>query len=514
MLFLLIFAVLVVLYYLYIKPFWYWESRNVPYQNPVPLFGNMFKPIFKKEQLISIVQNIYTKCPDSPYFGFINFITPILIIKDPELIKKITVKDFDVFSRHRAFASEDMDPLWSKNLFAIQDFHKWRHLRATLSPAFTASKLRMMFDLMQECAKNFVNYYLQKTEDVIELDVKDACRRFATDVIATTAFGVTCDSLKNQDNKFYLMGKDVTNFEGIRALKIFVYNSCPKLIELLRLSIFGPQVTNFFTKVVSDTVRLREEQNIIRPDMIHLLMEARKGKLKKDKSNDLEVDSFAAVNESEIVQKEVGGSTQITDEEMTAQALIFFFGGFDTSSSLMSFTFAELAVNPDIQKKLYDEINEVSERTGGKITYDDIHRMKYLDMVTSESLRKWTQGVFLDREAVKPYTIPRDNGQPPLKIEKGDLVWIPAYSIHRDPKYFPEPEKFDPERFSYERKNEIKPFTYLPFGAGPRNCIGSRFALLESKIAIFNIILNFEVVPTGKVTIPLKLDSHKISPTT
>ncbi|XP_018336211.1 cytochrome P450 9e2 isoform X2 [Agrilus planipennis] len=370
----------------------------------------------------------------------------------------------------------------------------------------------MMFDLMQECAQNFANYFLQKGDEIIEVDLKDACRRFATDVIATAAFGITCNSLENQNNEFYIMGRDVTNFGRIKALKFFLITTSPALMKFLRIGLFGDEVTKFFTRIVSDNIRIREKQNIVRPDMINLLLEARKGKAKKERPEpkDQELDSFAAVEESEIIQKDASWQMEISDQDITAQALIFFLGGFETTSTMMSFAFAELAVKPEAQKKLHKEIDEVFEKTGGKIKYEDIQRMKYMDMVTSETLRKWP--AFLDREAVKPYTISQDNGKPPLKIKKGDIIWIPVYSIHHDPKHFPNPENFDPERFSDERKHEIKPFTYLPFGMGPRNCIGSRFALLEAKIALFNILRHFEIVSIGKQTVPFKLDVTQIGP--
>ncbi|XP_018336207.1 cytochrome P450 9e2-like [Agrilus planipennis] len=500
------------LYFLYFKPLWHWKSKDVPFTNPVPVFGNMGKAIFRKEHMMTIVKNIYDKFPDSPCVGFINFQQPILIIRDPELIRKIAIKDFDVFPGHNAIASDDVDPLLSKNLFSIQDTQRWRHLRSTLSPSFTANKLRLMFDLMQECAKNFANYYLQQNDEVIEVDMKDACGRFATDVIATSAFGIKNDSLQNRNNEFYLMGKDFIDFTGLRAIKLFLFGSAPKLMKILRIGIFNKEVTDFFQNIVSGNIKMREEQNIVRPDMINLLLEARKGKSKNENTDpaDAEAEAFESEEESERTQKDATWQMEITDQDITAQALIFFLGGFETTSTIMSFAFAELAVNPNVQKKLNEEINGVFERTGGKVKYEDIQQMKYMDMVTSETLRKWSG--LTDRKAVKSYTIYQGNGKQPLKVEKDDMIWIPMYAIHRDSKYYPDPEIFDPERFSDERKHEIKPFTYLPFGTGPRNCIGMRFALLEVKIALFNILLHFEVVPTGKVKIPLQLDKAQFSP--
>lgn len=97
-------------------------------------------------------------------------------------------------------------------------------------------------------------------------------------------------------------------------------------------------------------------------------------------------------------------------------------------------------------------------------------------------------------------------GEKPLHLEKGDALWIPTYGIHLDPTYYPNPEKFDPERFNDENKHKIDTYTYSPFGLGPRNCIGSRFALMECKTLYFHLLLNFEIVPVKKTRIPMKFE--------
>lgn len=130
----------------------------------------------------------------------------------------------------------------------------------------------------------------------------------------------------------------------------------------------------------------------------------------------------------------------------------------------------------------------------------------------SETLRKWSNVVVSDRICTKTYTIqPVNPGEQPLVIEKGDTIWIPTYGLHYDPKYYPEPQKFDPERFSDENKHNINPYTYLPFGVGPRNCIGSRFGLLECKTLFYHLLLNFEIVPVKKTAIPLRLSKTNVN---
>ena len=163
------------------------------------------------------------------YSGFYQFFVPTLVLKDPELIKQITVKDFDHFVDRRNFIPEDSDPLWSKNLVALTG-RKWREMRATLSPSFTSSKMKYMFTLMSQNGEQFVKYFLKKNENVVTVEMKDTFTRFTNDVIASTAFGVECDSLGDRTNEFYLMGKDATDFSGFwKNISFLVYMLAPKL---------------------------------------------------------------------------------------------------------------------------------------------------------------------------------------------------------------------------------------------------------------------------------------------
>lgn len=117
-----------------------------------------------------------------------------------------------------------------------------------------------------------------------------------------------------------------------------------------------------------------------------------------------------------------------------------------------------------------------------------------------------------DRIVTKEYTLePELPGEKPLVLEEGTTLVIPILGMHYDPKFFPNPDKFDPERFSPENRHKIDPYSYIPFGIGPRNCIGSRFALMEVKTLIFYLLHNFEVVPTGKTEIPLKINKNAIA---
>ncbi|XP_026474277.1 cytochrome P450 9e2-like [Ctenocephalides felis] len=497
-------VIVVLLYFLGVSNHNYFAKLGIPFAKPLPWIGNMAPFVFKQNSLLDMLVDLYNKFPDSKICGIFEFRNPVVLIRDPDIIKQIGVKDFDHFLDHRVKIDEVIEPMFGRNLFSLQG-QKWRDMRATLSPAFTGSKMRSMFGLVTECAEDLVKYLETLNESERTLELKDLYTRFTNDVIASSAFGLKVDSLKNKDNDFYLMTKEISNFGGLRAFKFFGYTSFPRLMKLFKVQMFGPEIQQFYRGLVQDTMKMRDRENITRPDMIQLLMQVRKGTLKHEDTPDVKDAGFATVTESTV-----GKATNNRiweDDDLAAQAVLFLVAGFDTSSTLMCFTCYELAINPDVQKKLQDEIDEVRAENK-KVTYDIIQKMKYLDMVISEGLRYWTPAGFMDRICVKPYTLIDPDTNARIELKPGDGVWFGAAGIHRDPKYYPNPTKFDPERFSDENKQNIKPFTYLPFGVGPRSCIGSRFALMEAKALLFFILSSFTIEPCAKTQIPIKLSAQ------
>ncbi|XP_065167280.1 cytochrome P450 9e2-like [Atheta coriaria] len=500
-------------YYFLFRPQQYWSDRNVKQGTPIPILGDNFWTITGQEAMMDTVKRLYNRNKDRRYTGMYQMTLPTLMIRDLDLIKQITVKDFDHFVDHRQFQAEGADPLWTKNLFSLKG-DAWRDMRATLSPTFTSSKMRAMFVLMEKAAQQYIDFYLQKNKDVLDIELKDSFTRFANDVIATCAFGITVDSLKEPENEFYMNGKEATNFAGLKQTMKFLLNiAAPKVAQLLKISLFTPKVTQFFKDLIHDTVKMREEQNIIRPDMINLLMEARKGRLQYEESSETQDSGFATVEESDIGKKVQVKKAPMTELDMAAQVLIFFFAGFDTISTMMSFLCYELAVNPDVQEKLRQEIDGTLEENKGKISYDVLNKMKYMDMVISEGMRKNSPAIAVDRVCTKAYTIkPERPNEQPVHLKPGDVIWLPIAGIHHDEDLYPNPSKFDPERFSDENKGNINAYGYLPFGSGPRNCIGSRFALMECKTLVFHILRNFELTVIAKTTIPMKLAKQQFNP--
>lgn len=408
-------------------------------------------------------------------FGMFDFLTPVYHLSDPSFIKLVCVKNFDYFEDRRTLIDEKMDDLIGNSLVLLRG-DKWRQMRATLSPAFTGSKMRQMFELLADCAEEIVSSLRKSTEtdkDKLIREMKDFFTCYTNDVIATCAFGVKVNSIEDPKNDFYVAGKQISNFGSFKQMvKLVIIFSCKPIARFLSLSFIPKDLSMKFKSMVLDTMNYRKENNIFRPDMINMLMQNREGhvKLTQDEDKSKEVnDGFATVEESDIGQK-TAIKREWNDNELIAQSFLFFLAGFDAPSTMLLFAAYEIMLNKDIQQKLYAEILETNEKYAPKrIDYDALQKMKYMDQVVCELLRKWPVP-FTDRVCVKDCEIDFDDVK--VKFGKGSTLWLPIFALHHDPKYFPNPDEFNPERFSDENKHEIVSGSYIPFGIGPRNCIG------------------------------------------
>lgn len=193
------------------------------------------------------------------------------------------------------------------------------------------------------------------------------------------------------------------------------------------------------------------------------------------------------------------------DDDIVAQCTLFFLVGFYTTSVTICFMLHELVVNPAIQERLYREIAAVQQKLNGDyITLDVLHNMKYMDMVLSETLRKWPPSPANDRQVTRPYTLTASNGTK-VQLNVGDTVILPTQGFHMDPKYYPNPTLFDPERFGDEQKANIVPGAYFPFGTGPRKCIASRVAITACKAFVYHLLSQYRLERCAKTEDPIKL---------
>lgn len=235
-------------------------------------------------------------------FGFFNFHQKVYVLTDPEIIKRITIKDFDHFVNHDIMISK-LDRLFGKTLFGMHG-QKWKDMRTTLSPMFTSSKMKLTFGLLSSHAQDFIKHFEKKAgiDGNNDIDVLEIFARFTADGISTAALGFEGDCVKNEDSFVYKMVKnilhDVTGPVG--ALKFILGNAFPKVYEALNIQLTSKNTVDFFKRVVIDVMDERDRKNISRPDILQLMMQVRKGQLQvkeNDEVNDKEFDGFAAHEE-------------------------------------------------------------------------------------------------------------------------------------------------------------------------------------------------------------------------
>lgn len=330
-------------------------------------------------------------------------------------------------------------------------------MRANLSPVFTSAKMKQMFKLLQESAIDFVSFHetkALKAQGRVVVDTNDAFARVTADGIATTTLGFQGDCVRNENSEIFEIAKAVDeDFANPRT--VILLNSFPGLCEALGIQMFRKKIHKFFETNVLGEIRRRRHLNIQRADVIQLLMQAQDGKLKVDGEDTLRAN---------YTNTKVKKIFEWTDEDLIAQALVFFLGGFDTTTTLLQACFWELMRNPDVQQTLIDEVDEMLQKLDGhEISYEQLNQMKYLEMVVNESLRKWPSFRITSRLCTKDYVLQRDDGQT-FNIRKGKEIFIPIGSIQNDPKYFKNPEVFDPERFSDGNQRNFEAGTFMPFG--------------------------------------------------
>lgn len=408
---------------------------------------------------------------------------PVFIIKTPELARQIFIKDFTHFTDHRKFFNDG--GLFSQSLIQLEG-EKWKDMRSTLSPAYTGNKMRGMFELIKEIAHQAA-VYLKENDVGKDINLKEFFSRFANDVIASAAFGFKINSLEDRDNDFFKMGQEVTVFSTMDLIKFFFLGSFNKLAKLLGVTIMTKRQKNYYMKLVLDAMKYRAENKLFRPDMINMLMEVKGIGVQGSAENKSNFDW--------------------TDEEIVAQCFILFFAGFDTVSTTLSFAGHELMENPEVQERLKEEMREVKESlNGGPLTYEAVSNMKYAEAVIFETLRKWPQLPFIDRVCNKAIDLEDTETGKIVKLKPGHQIQVSALGIHRDAKYFHDPMKFDPERFSDENKHSIPANAFMGFGIGPRMCIGNRFAMMEIKALLFYLMQDVTFTKSEKSTIPMVLD--------
>lgn len=331
-------------------------------EDPHILFGS-FRGLQTERGFWQIWQEYYERFKGSgPFAGFYWFFKPAVFVLDPELIKLILVKDFAKFADRGLYHNEKDDPL-SGQLFFL-DGVKWKNIRNKLTPTFTSGKMKYMFPTVIKVGQELIGTMQQMVEnDGSVIEVKDLMARFTTDVIGTCAFGIECSSLKDPNAEFRVMGRKSIIQQRYNRVIIAFMASFVELARKLHLKSIPDDVSEFFMRIVRETVEYREQNNIKRNDFMDMLIDLKNKKLIKSEHGD------------EL--------TNLTLEEIAAQAFVFFNAGFETSSTTLGFALYELAQNPDVQTKARQEVLEKMHKYHQEFSYECLKELNYLEQIIS-----------------------------------------------------------------------------------------------------------------------------------
>ncbi|NXS90957.1 CP3AD protein, partial [Jacana jacana] len=472
---LLVFIALLVLYGTW--PFGLFKKLGIPGPRPIPFFGTCLE---YRKGFLEFDEACFQKY--GKVWGFYDGRQPVVAVMDPQIIKTVLVKEcYSTFTNRRRFDLAGV----IKNAISLAEDEQWKRIRTVLSPTFTSGKLKEMFPIIKHYGEVLVKNVQKQVEKDNTISVKDIFGSYGMDVVTSTSFGVNIDSMNNPKDPFVREMRKLVKFDFFDPAFIvtFVFPFLTPILAKMNVNFFPKDAVDFFMRSIAKIRQDREkEPHKGRVDFLQLMIESQKST------------SLGSGDENH-------SEKALTDIEILAQAFIFIFAGYETTSNTLCYVAYELATHPDVQQKLLEEIDTVLPNKA-PLTYEAMTQLEYLDMTLNETLRLYPLGGRLERTCKRDVEI---NG---VTIPKGIIVMIPPYSLHRDPEYWPNPEEFRPERFSKENKESIDPYTYLPFGAGPRNCIGMRFALLTLKVAITALLQHFTFQTCKETQIPLKLKSQ------
>ncbi|XP_076464413.1 cytochrome P450 3A8-like [Babylonia areolata] len=450
-----------------------WTNQGIPGPKPWPLFGNLVELRNKSPYgVFTDWQRKYGRV-----VGFFDGVMPNLAVTDLDIVREVMVKQFNNFT-DRSIVRGLRGKIADQALFFARGT-AWKRIRNLMTPTFSASKLKMMSHYVKRCTSLLVNNIETKARAAQDIDIKEVFGAFTMDVITGTAFGLETNSQTQEEEPFVTNCKavfDRTNFGGWLRLVLYITQAFPFMGPYMSRFLFANRTEFFFNALEKMVDARRQETKSQRQkavDFLQMLVEV--------EADPEQITDFAENRDDNRSNR------RMTKEEVMAQGFIVLVAGYETTSTTLQYLTYNLALHPHLQEKVFEEIKQ--HLGDDKPTYESVSQLKYLEATIHETLRLFPPLAMVNRQAQDPTDIKG------IHIPAGCGVTIPIYSIMHDPEYFPDPEVFDPSRYAEENMAKIHPVTNeLPFGYGPRKCIGMRLAMLEIKMAAAEIFRRFRFV--------------------
>lgn len=482
-------------------------GNKLPGPLPIPLFGNALLAFGKKpEELITMALE-YADRYGTVVRGWLGT-KLIIFLSDPDDVEVILNSHIhiDKASEYRFFKP------WLGEGLLISSGEKWRSHRKMIAPTFHINIL-----------KSFVGVFNQNSKNVVEkmrgevgkyFDVHDYMSGVTVDILLETAMGITkdtqddagfdyamavmkmCDIIHQRHYKFWLrfdsIFKLTSFFEKQKKLLGIIHGLTNKVIKLKKEVYQQNKAKGIIPPTIEEVTRSAPESEATLANEKTLADTVFKGyrdDLDFNDENDVGAKKRLAFLDL-MIESAQNGTNKITDHEIKEEVDTIMFEGHDTTAAGSSFVLCLLGVHQDIQERVYNELYSIFGDSDRPATFEDTLKMKYLERVIFEGLRMYPPVPIIARKLQRDVKIATKN----YVLPAGATVVIGTFQIHRNPKYYKDPNVFNPDNFLPENTQNRHYYSYIPFSAGPRSCVGRKYAILKLKILISTILRNYKMV--------------------
>nr|AZP56670.1 CYP4c3 [Locusta migratoria migratoria] len=431
---------------------------KIPGPKGIPILGNALQFNVPTEEFIPILKKLYDEYYPVYKIWFLG--VSIVFIGDPDGVEKI------LSSQQHIVKSDDyliLEPWLCKGLLTRT---KWHDRRKLLTPAFHFKILEDYVHVFNKNSKILVNK-LAENASGSTVNIFKYMTNCTLDIICETAMGTTVDAQNGGQSEYVAAVKRMSELFQYRQLRFWVHRP----------------LTFRFCPVY-------EEQNHVL-NILHGFTERiiteRKAEYKSRNSNVRKNLKSKRISLLDLLVEVADETGELTDLDIREEVDTFMFEGHDTTAASLTWTIFLIGLHPHVQDKIEEELQEIFGDSDREVKMEDLSAMKYLEQVIKESLRLYPSVPQFGRKIDVDIEI---HG---YKVPAGAHCIVMPLFMHLNPELYPEPYKFDPDRFTPDKVQGRHPFAYLPFSAGPRNCIGQKFALMEEKIVLSTILRNFRI---------------------
>uniref|UniRef100_A0A668RUW3 unspecific monooxygenase n=1 Tax=Oreochromis aureus TaxID=47969 RepID=A0A668RUW3_OREAU len=429
-------------------PYRFFRKLGIPGPRPLPYIGTM---LGIRKGILGFDLECHAKYGD--VWGLYDGRTPLLMVADPEIVKTVMVKEcYSVFTNRRVRRCWFFTGPMEDAVVVVKD-ERWKRPNINnIIFLFCLHYIKKVFPLVARYAERLVAKLEEMNLDE-PITVKQFVAPYSLDTVTSASFSVEIDSINNQNDPVNVQVQKFLKFKMWLFLFIMAVPFGGRLAKFLNMEITPRDSVDFFYNLLKKFKNQHHEDKSARADFLQVLIES-------------EIPEKTYKNDEEQPSK------GLTEHEILSQALVFIFGGYETTSTTLTNILYNLATNPDALQTLHKEI-DANLKKDAPISYEELTGLQYLEQVILESMR------------LIP-TAPRLNR---------------VY-----PRYWDSPELFRPERFSKDSMEEVNPYAFMPFGLGPRNCIGMRYALLVMKMVIVCLLQKYTLETCKETMIPLRYD--------